>query len=103
FRNQRFSGKNLFYQTTDVRFNLRKIKTGLLPLNIGLYGGFDYGRVWIENDLVLNNNPDFNADSWNTSIGGGIFANAADMLTFNVSAFHGNDGLRLAFRMGFGF
>jgi Calcineurin-like phosphoesterase len=103
FRNQRFSGKNSFYQTTDIRFNLRKIKTGLLPLNIGFYGGFDYGRIWIDNNLVLNSNPDFNANSWNTSLGGGVFANAANMLTFNMSAFHGNDGLRLAFRMGFGF
>ena len=94
YRNERFTGKNAFVQSTDLRLNLRKIKTGLLPLNIGVYGGVDYGRVWIEND---------NSNVWNTSIGGGIFANAADIMTLNVSAFNSDDGLRLAFKIGFGF
>tara|TARA_R110002111_G_scaffold154746_2_gene221580 strand:+ start:20701 stop:24396 length:3696 start_codon:yes stop_codon:yes gene_type:complete len=103
YRNERFSGENSFYQSTDLRLNLRKVKTGLLPLNIGVYGGFDYGRVWVDDELVLNNNSAFNSNSWNTSIGGGIFANAADILTLNLSAFSSDDGLRLAFKVGFGF
>ena len=94
YRNERFTGKNAFVQSTDLRLNLRKVKTGLLPLNIGVYGGVDYGRVWIEND---------NSNVWNTSIGGGIFANAADVLTLNLSAFNSDEGLRLAFKIGFGF
>ena len=40
---------------------------------------------------------------WNSSIGGGVFANAADILTLNLSAFNSDDGLRLAFKVGFGF
>ncbi|GAA3636136.1 metallophosphoesterase [Flavivirga jejuensis] len=103
YRNQRFSGESSFYQSTDLRLNLRRVKTGLLPLNIGIYGGFDYGRIWVENNLILNNNSDFNSNAWNTSIGGGIFANAADVLTLNLSAFNSDDGLRLAFKLGFGF
>ena len=102
YRNERFSGKNSFYQNTDLRLNLRKVKTGLLPLNIGIYAGFDYGRIWIDDELVLNNNA-FNSGIWNTSIGGGVFANAADILTLNLSAFNSADGLRLAFKVGFGF
>ena len=102
YRNERFSGKNSFYQSTDLRLNLRRVKTGILPLNIGIYGGFDYGRVWVDNTFVLNNNG-FNSALWNTSVGGGIFANAADIMTLNVSAFHSDDGLRFAFRAGFGF
>jgi len=94
YRNQRFTGKNAFVQSTDLRFNVRKIKTGLLPLNIGFYGGFDYGRIWLDND---------SSRRWNTSIGGGVFANAANMMTLNLSAFYSDDGLRLAFKMGFGF
>ena len=101
YRNERFTGKNAFYQKTDLRFNFRKIKTGLLPVQIGLYGGFDYGRVWVDNDLVSN--PDYNNESWNTSIGGGIFVNAADMITGNLSLFNSDDGLLVAFAFGFGF
>ncbi len=94
YRNERFTGKSAFVQSTDLRLNLRKIKTGLLPLNIGFYGGIDYGRVWLDNDA---------SNTWNTSVGGGVFANAADMITANISAFNSDDGLRLAFKLGFGF
>jgi hypothetical protein len=101
YRNQRFTGQGAFYQSTDIRLNLRKVKTGLLPLNIGLYGGFDYGKVWVDNEMLLDQNHDSN--NWNTSIGGGIFLNAANMITGNISAFNSHDGLRLAFAFGFGF
>jgi len=94
YRNQRFTGKNSFYQTTDVRLNLRKIKTGLLPVNIGIYGGLDYGRVWLDDD---------NSKKWNNSYGGGIFINGADMITGNLSAFSSDEGLKIAFAIGFGF
>ena len=94
YRNERFTGKNAFYQSSDIRLNLRKLKTGLLPLHIGVYGGFDYGKVWLAN---------IDSKKWNTSIGGGIFFNAANMITGNFSAFNSNDGLRIAFAMGFNF
>ncbi len=94
YRNQRFTGKSAFVQSTDLRLNLRKVKTGILPLNIGIYGGVDYGRVWVEDD---------NSKKWNNSIGGGLFFNGAGMLVGNLSAFNSDDGLRLAFKLGFGF
>ncbi|WP_366512846.1 hypothetical protein [Kordia sp.] len=65
-----------------------------MPLHIGIFGGFDYGRVWISGD---------NSDKWNTSLGGGIWANAVDMLSANISIFNSDDGLRFAFGIGFGF
>ncbi|MFD2822900.1 metallophosphoesterase [Lacinutrix iliipiscaria] len=101
YRNQRFAGQNAFYQNIDVRLNLRKVKTSLLPLNIGIYGGFDYGRVWIDDKFVMD--PSFNKNEWNKSLGGGFFLNAADFMTANLSVFNSDDGIRLAFKMGFGF
>jgi hypothetical protein len=101
FRNERFTGKSAFVQSSDLRLNLHKMKTGLLPIYIGVYGGFDYGKVWVDDDLLLD--PSHNSSNWNTSAGGGVFVNAVDMMTFNLSAFHSNDGLRLAFQLGFGF
>ncbi len=101
YRNERFTGKSAFSQSTDIRLNLRKIKTGLLPLNIGVYGGFDIGKVWVDDDLLIDTSH--NSDDWNTSIGGGVFANLANITTLNVSAFNSDDGLRFAFRVGFGF
>ncbi|WP_203255931.1 metallophosphoesterase [Hyunsoonleella ulvae] len=94
YRDERFIGNSAFVQTTDVRVNLRKVKTGLLPLNIGFYGGVDYGRVWLDGE---------DSNTWNNSFGGGVFANAADMMTLNLSVFNSDDGLLLAFKLGFGF
>lgn len=102
FRRERFAGKSSFVQSTDLRFNLRrKSSSSFLPFNIGFYGGFDYGRVWVDDSRTLS--PSFNQDQWNTSVGGGIFISAYSMLTGNISAFSSDDGLRLAFRLGFGF
>lgn len=94
FRNQRFAGQKSFYQNTDIRYSLRKMKTGLLPLSMGLYGGFDYGRVWIENQ---------DSDQWHTSYGGGFFLNAADMMSLTLAVFNSDDGARFTFGLGFGF
>ena len=94
YRFQRFTGKTAFSQSTDVRWSFSSLKTGLLPIHIGVYGGVDYGRVWVDND---------DSDKWNNSFGGGFFVNMAKMMTANVSAFNSDDGLRIAFRLGFGF
>ena len=60
---------------------------------MGLYGGFDYGRVW----------TDESSDIWHTSYGGGFFLNGADILTARAALFHSVDGLRFSFGVGFGF
>lgn len=94
YRFDRFLGKSSFYQSSDIRVNVKKVKTGLVPLTFGVYGGFDYGKVWIDN---------LPTGDWNTSVGGGVFFDAADMLSARISAFNGDDGLRIAFGVGFGF
>ncbi|WP_179954990.1 metallophosphoesterase [Maribacter luteus] len=94
FRNQRFSGKRAFYQNTDLRYSLKRMKTGLLPLNMGVFGGYDYGRVWT---------PEFDSDIWHTSYGGGFFLNAADILSLNFALYDSKDGPRFTFGLGFGF
>ncbi|MBO0321366.1 metallophosphoesterase [Muricauda sp. CAU 1633] len=94
FRFQRFAGKTAFYQSSDLRYSFRGRKTGLLPVTPGIYGGFDYGRVWF---------PGEDSDKWHNSYGGGFFMNGADMLTANFGLFNSADGLRFAFGVGFGF
>ncbi|MEN8885246.1 MAG: phosphoesterase, partial [Winogradskyella sp.] len=101
YRRERFTGKQSFVQSTDIRFNLRRKSSNFLPFNIGFYGGFDYGRVWIDDSAVLN--ASFNSNNWNTSVGGGLFITAYNLITANVSVFSSDDGLRLAFNLGFGF
>ncbi len=97
YRNQRFTGKNAMYHSSDIRLNLRRFKTNLLPIYIGVFGGFDYGTVWGQQNTTFKNSK------FNTSLGGGVFVNAANMMSGNISAFNSDDGLRLALTFGFAF
>ncbi|UII78180.1 metallophosphoesterase [Flagellimonas sp. CMM7] len=94
FRFQRFTGKTAYYQNTDLRYSFRKRKTGVLPVTPGIFGGFDYGRVWFPRD---------SSDKWHNSYGGGFFLNGADILSANFGFFNSSDGPRFAFGVGFGF
>lgn len=94
FRNQRFTGKTAYYQNTDIRYSLRKMRTRILPTSIGLFAGYDYGRVWF---------PNSSSNRWHTSYGGGFFLNGSDILSINLAVFNSEDGPRVTFGVGFGF
>ncbi|MEP0133698.1 MAG: metallophosphoesterase [Eudoraea sp.] len=95
YRNQRFTGKSSFYQTSDLRFNFKRYKTGLIPVEVGIFGGFDVGRIWVDDSLVVD--PAFNRNIWNTSYGGGFFVNGTDLITANIGLFGSDDGMRFYF------
>ena len=101
YRNERFSGKRSFFHSTDLRYNLKRVSTSIVPIEYGLFGGFDYGRVWVDNDFVSD--PDFNEDALNTSVGGGLFVNMVDLLSFNAGVFTSDDSMRFSFGFGFQF
>lgn len=94
YRNQRFTGKKAYYQNTDIRFSLRKMKTNIIPISLGVYSGFDYGRIWL---------PTEDSDEWKTSYGGGIFLNGANVVSARVALFYADEGPRFTFGLGFGF
>jgi hypothetical protein len=94
FRNQRFAGKRSFYHTTDLRWSIGKIKTSIAPLSYGVLGGFDYGRVWLDDDT---------SRQWHQSFGGGIWINGLNLVTGRISYFTSDDGGRVFLGLGFGF
>lgn len=94
FRNQRFSGKTTFYQSTDLRYNFGKFRSGFVPMSYGVFAGFDYGRAWLKDD---------NSDKWHQSVGGGIWLNGVNLITTKLSYFYSSDGGRVSFGLGFGF
>lgn len=93
YRNERFSGQKSYYQSTDVRYSFNKLKTGVLPIRMGLYGAFDYGRVWINSE---------ESDLWHYTYGGGFFINGAELISANLGFFNSFDGGRIVFKLGFG-
>jgi hypothetical protein len=94
YRNQRFIGNKSFYQNSDIRFNIKNVKTELVPLQIGLFTGFDYGRVWLKDEI---------SNDWKTSYGIGFWVVGADMINLNASIFNSKEGAYFKFGLGFGF
>lgn len=91
FRTERFSGESALAFGADVRYSLVKFKTGLLPLGLSVFGGYDFGRVWLDGE---------DSDTWHDSVGGGFILNAVDAITGRFGLFNSVDGLRLSFGFG---
>jgi outer membrane protein assembly factor BamA len=94
FRENRFTGRTAFTQTSDIRYSIGQIKNPFAPVTYGAFVGFDYGRVWI---------PTETSDVWHTSTGIGIWFTSSNFIASKVSYFHSEDGGRIAFGMKFNF
>lgn len=94
YRNDRFNGRASFYQSTDLRVGLSLIRTNYVPLIVGVSAGFDYGRVWIENDP---------SGRWRNDYGGSVWVNGFNVLTGNFGYYKGDEGGRFVFILGFNF
>jgi hypothetical protein len=98
YRTERFYGKSSFWQSTDLRLRFGTSYNQALPFTAGMYGGFDYGRVW-ENSMP--------SKKWHYDYGGGIWVAPVDLLTFSVGVFFPGDkdeeSPRVTFKMGFNF
>lgn len=94
FRTERFIGQQSFLQTTDLRWNIGKLKNGLAPVRYGAFAGYDYGRVWLQNNY---------SEKWHQAVGAGVWLNGIDLLTAKMAVFVSEDGPRISFGVGFGF
>ncbi len=94
FRQQRFAGKYAYYQTSDLRLRLGRIRNAIIPVSFGVYGGFDYGRVWM---------PREDSSQWHTSPGGGLYFNIAGLTTANFAYFTTTEGGRVNFTLALAF
>lgn len=94
YRRERFTGRSAFFQSTDVRYTIGSWKSSFIPVKYGIFGGYDYGRVWVSDDT---------SKKWHQSVGGGAFINGVDAVTARLFYFHGSDGGRVSFGFGFTF
>ncbi|HLW33856.1 MAG TPA: hypothetical protein VKX40_16465 [Aequorivita sp.] len=92
YRTERFSGRSAAVGSADVRYSFNKFRTSLTPVQIGVFGGYDVGRVWIPNDT---------SNVWHTSYGGGLWINTADLMGATFNLFTGEEGLRFSFGLAF--
>ena len=94
FRDERFTGESYVYQTSDLNLRLGKIVTSVIPINYGVFGGFDYGRVWLDNE---------DSDTWHTSQGGGLWLSGLNSFGLNIGYFTSKEGAQIQIGFGFGF
>ncbi|MGB0949276.1 MAG: phosphoesterase, partial [Marinirhabdus sp.] len=90
FRRQRFNGRSAAAASADIRYSFNSFKTGLAPVQIGIFGGYDVGRVWVANDT---------SNLWHTSYGGGFWVNLSDLVSGTLNTFASKEGLQIAFRI----
>lgn len=94
YRTERFTGNKSLVGSADLRYSFNSFKTNILPLQIGVFGGFDVGRVWIQDDT---------SDKWHNDYGGGFWITAAESLSGTFNFFNSPEGLRFSFGFGLNF
>lgn len=94
YRDSRFIGQYSFYQYSDLRFDMGKIKNPFAPLKYGLFVGSDYGRVWYPSEA---------SKKWHVSYGGGGWITIINKVTTKYSFFGSGDSFRFSFDLGLGF
>ncbi|HUH28216.1 ShlB/FhaC/HecB family hemolysin secretion/activation protein [Gelidibacter sp.] len=94
YRNDRFSGKTSFYQSTDLKWRLKEFVTAVTPITLGIFGGFDYGRVWVSDDM---------SNTWHKSYGGGFWLGSLNALSVNAGYFVSDEDAIIQIGLGFGF
>ena len=92
YRRDRFTGRSALAGGADLRYSFNSFRTALTPVQVGVFGGYDVGRVWVPNDT---------SDTWHNSYGGGLWINAADIVSGTLNVFTADEGVQLSFRIAF--
>ncbi|MEP7163756.1 MAG: metallophosphoesterase [Ferruginibacter sp.] len=64
FRKNRFAGRSMLYESSELRYRLFKSRSYIFPGDIGILGFFDIGRVWQDNE---------HSKKWHNAYGGGLY------------------------------
>lgn len=95
FRNERFQGHSSFYHNIDFRLHLFDWNNDLLPMHVGILGGMDNGRVWLDGE---------DSDIWHQSFTAGVWMNILDILVLQPHmSFTDEEGNAFSVKMGFNF
>lgn len=94
FRDNRFIGKQAFYQFTDLRLDMGKLENPFTPIRYGVFVGFDHGRVWYPREY---------SSDWHTSYGAGFWLTFINKLTTKYSYFGSSDSFRFTFGLSLDF
>jgi hypothetical protein len=82
FRRNRFAGRTMLYQNTELRIKLADFNTYLFPGSLGILLFNDVGRVWVENEVSRR---------WHHGYGGGLWVAPVKRVVLTVSVAHSKE------------
>ena len=91
FRKDRFAGKSLLYQSTEIRFKLFDSKSYIVPGAVGLLAFNDVGKVWIKSE---------SSRKWHDSYGGGLYYSPYNFAIVSAIIAFCNEGNLFNFSIG---
>lgn len=94
FRNDNFRGNHIFYQNIDIRMKLMKWNNKIIPLTIGILGGYDIGRVWLNNEK---------SNQFHHGFTGGVWFNILDLFVLQPNFSISKNEKLFNFKIGFNF
>lgn len=94
FRNDRFSGRSYFTNNSEVRWDFGRVRNTIVPANMGVLIGYDFGRVWNDGE---------DSQKWHQSVGAGFWLSIVEMFSARLNYFYGTDGGRISAGVGMTF
>jgi hemolysin activation/secretion protein len=94
YRNQRFSGKSVYYANTELRFPVSTFRNYFLTGDFGVFTFYDIGRV---------QNTTFEPNIWHQGYGPGIWLNLYNNLMISVGYGISEESRLLSLNVGFSF
>ncbi|MEP6951522.1 MAG: metallophosphoesterase [Ginsengibacter sp.] len=91
FRKNRFTGKTVAYQSTELRFKLFESKSYIVPGAVGLLAFNDVGRVWAKDE---------NSRKWHDSYGGGFYYSPYNFAIVSATIAFSDEGNIFNFSIG---
>ncbi len=92
YRKDRFRGESLFFNNSDVRMRLAKWDNDYLPMDVGILGGYDVGRVWLDEE---------DSDTWHNSKTIGVWFDVLEMFVLQPYYSFTKEGNYLSLAMNF--
>ncbi len=92
FRRDRFSGRTSLSFNQELRIKLFKFHTYLFPIQFGILGFYDTGRVWSDNE---------NSTTWHHDLGGGIWISPLNKAVINATYTVSNEEKLFTLKLGF--
>jgi hypothetical protein len=82
FRRNRFAGRTVVFQNTELRFKLADFTTYLFPGAVGLLAFNDIGKVWM---------PKIESRTWHDGYGAGIWITPIKRIVLTASVAHSSE------------